>query len=69
MYVEHEVRLISAQRSCPNLKIAGHLIPIISVAKTAEVHINETLSWAEHIEKISQKLSTCIESLKRVQKL
>ena len=50
----------------PSLSINGASIEQVSFAKLLGVLIDETLSWNEHIEKLSTKIASGIGPLKPV---
>ena len=49
--------------STPRLQIEAESIPRIEVVKSLGVHIDQTLSWSKHVERISMKISFSIEGL------
>lgn len=53
-------------QSVPNLAINGKLVKQVPHAKSLGVHIDENLSWNEHIRQISKKTTCGIGALKRV---
>ena len=52
--------------SIPRLQIGAESIPRIEAAKSLGVHIDQTLSWLKHVERISKKISSSIGALKRI---
>ena len=57
---------ISTFHSAPNLRIDGVPLDQVSHTKSLGVHIDENLSWNEHINKLSKKIASGIGALKRI---
>ena len=56
----------SALMSTARLRIGAESIPRIEIVKSLRVHIDQTLSWLKHAERISRKISSSIGALKRI---
>ena len=53
-------------QSVPNLAIKGKPVKKVPHAKSLGVHIDENISWNEHISQISKTIACSIGALKRV---
>ena len=52
--------------SAPSLAIEGVPIKQVPLTKSLGVHIDEHLTWSEHIHKLTKKIASGIGALKRV---
>ena len=64
MLIGSRQRLVTYD-TCPKLIIGGDIIKQVSSVKSLGVHIDETLSWTMHIEKIAKKIASGIGAIKR----